>query len=94
MKKLLFISPELPYPPQSGGKVKSMKLLESLAERYRVTFASPLKLDDAHHLASFEGRSPCERHFYSPVDIPRSARNLAGSYLQGIPLNVKRTLDA
>ena len=94
MKKLLFISPELPYPPQSGGKVESMKLLESLAERYRVTFASPLKLDDAHHLASFEGRSPCERHFYSPVDIPRSARNLAGSYLQGIPLNVKRTLDA
>ena len=36
MKKLLFITPELPYPMQSGGKVKSMKLLHALAERYEV----------------------------------------------------------
>ncbi len=93
MKKLLFISPELPYPPQSGGKVKSMKLLQSLAERYRITFASPLKLDDAHQVAEFETKSPCERHVYAPVNVPRSARNLAASYLQGVPLNVRRTLD-
>ena len=44
MKKLLFISPELPFPGQSGGKVKTLRFVQSLCERYRVTFASPLKL--------------------------------------------------
>ncbi len=93
MKRLLFITPELPYPPQSGGKVKSLKLIESLAERYRVTLASPLKLDDEKHLRAFENISPCDRHLHAPVDIPRNARNLVASYLQGQPLNVRRTLD-
>jgi glycosyltransferase involved in cell wall biosynthesis len=93
MKKLLFISPELPFPPQSGGKVKSMKLLEALAERYRVTFASPLKQEDGSHLRAFHEVSPCDSHLHVPVDIPRSAVNLAASYLQGWPLNVRRTLD-
>lgn len=93
MKKLLFISPELPYPPHSGGKVKSMKLLAALAERYRITFASPLKQEDSKHLRAFHEVSPCDSHLHAPVDIPRSAVNLAASYLQGWPLNVRRTLD-
>ena len=43
MKKLLFITTELPYPAQSGGKVKSLKLLQALAQSYQVTLACPLK---------------------------------------------------
>lgn len=93
MKKLLFISTELPYPPQSGGKVKSMKLLEALAEGYDVTYASPLKLDDGLHVEDFRSASPCARHLFAPLEIPRSAGNLAASYALGIPLNVRRTLD-
>jgi len=93
MKKLLFITPELPYPPQSGGKVKSLKLIQSLAERYEVTLACPLKLDDPTHVGEFSGVSPCERHIYEPVNVPRSASNLALSYLERRPLNVRRTFD-
>lgn len=93
MKKLLFITPELPYPMQSGGKVKSMKLLHALAERYEVTYVSPLKLEDSLHVERFTAVSPCANHLFAEVDVPRSARNLLGSYLQGIPLNVRRTLD-
>ena len=93
MKKLLFITPELPYPPQSGGKVKSLKLLESLAERYEVTLACPLKLDDPANVGAFSLVSPCATHLHEPVNIPRTAGNLALSYLQGRPLNVRRTYD-
>jgi hypothetical protein len=64
MKKLLFITPELPYPPQSGGKVKSLKLLDALAERYAVTLVSPLKVDDAAHRQAFAERSPCRPAHY------------------------------
>ncbi|KZX55117.1 glycosyl transferase [Halioglobus sp. HI00S01] len=94
MKRLLFVSPELPYPMQSGGKVKSMKLLHALSKRYRVTFASPLKGEDASHVDEFHAASPCVEHVHVPVDVPRSAINLLISYLQGIPLNVRRTMDS
>ena len=91
MKKLLFITPELPYPAQSGGKVKSLKLLQALAERYHVTLACPLKLDDASYVEEFHAISPCHNHLHDAVNIPRSPGNLARSYLRGIPLNVHRT---
>ena len=93
MKKLLFITPELPYPAQSGGKVKSLKLLQALAERYHVTLACPLKLDDASFVDEFHSVSPCCNHLHAAVDVPRSPGNLATSYLRGIPLNVHRTFS-
>jgi glycosyltransferase involved in cell wall biosynthesis len=91
MKKLLFITPELPYPAQSGGKVKSMKLLQALAERYDVTLACPLKMDDAKHVEEFHAISPCRNHLHEAVNIPRTPANLARSYMRGIPLNVHRS---
>jgi glycosyltransferase involved in cell wall biosynthesis len=94
MKRLLFITPELPYPPQSGGKVKSLKLIQSLSERYKVTLACPLKLDDADHLAAFANASPCVQHLHAPIDIPRNARNLVLSYIERRPINVRRSFDS
>ena len=93
MKKLLFLTPELPFPPQSGGKVKSLKLLDALAERYEVTFVSPLKMEDADHRDAFIERSPCNMHLNREVKVERSAKNLVASYLKGRPLNVHRTYD-
>ncbi|MEH6580753.1 MAG: glycosyltransferase [Halioglobus sp.] len=91
MKKLLFITPELPFPAQSGGKVKSLKLLQALAERYQVTLACPLKLEDASYVEEFHAISPCSNHLHDAVNVPRSPGNLIRSYLRGIPLNVHRT---
>jgi glycosyltransferase involved in cell wall biosynthesis len=94
MKRLLFITPELPYPTQSGGKVKSLKMLHSLAERYEITLACPLKMDDAMYVEEFHGVSPCSEHLHEAVNISRSPRSLVTSYLCGVPLNVHRTGSA
>lgn len=94
MGKLLFISPELPFPAQSGGKVKTLKLVQSLAERHEVTFASPLKQEDALHCQDFAAVSGCAGHLHAPVDVPRSATSLLRSYVGRIPLNVLRTAHA
>ena len=91
MKKLLFITTELPYPAQSGGKVKSLKLLQSLAKRYQVTLACPLKRDDVRHVEDFHAMSPCFDHLHEEVEVPRTPANLAISYRRGVPLNVHRT---
>ncbi len=93
MKKLLFISPELPYPAQSGGKLKSLKMLHALAERYQITLACPLKMDDALHVEEFHRISPCRVHLHDRINVPRSPRSLVVSYLRGIPLNVHRTFS-
>ena len=93
MKKLLFITPELPYPAQSGGKVKSLKLLHALAEKYQVTLACPLKMEDAQYVDEFYAISPCAHHLHQEVSIPRTPGNLITSYLRGIPLNVYRTYN-
>ena len=91
MKKLLFITPELPFPAHSGGKLKSLRLLQAMAEQYEVTLACPLKLEDADHLDDFLEISPCVRHLHHAVAVPRTAGNLLRSYIHGIPLNVLRT---
>lgn len=91
MKKLLFITPELPYPAQSGGKVKSLKLLQALAERYEVTLACPLKMDDAKYVEEFHAVSPCRAHLHEAVHVPRTPVNLVMSHIRGVPLNVYRT---
>ena len=93
MRKLLFLTPELPYPPQSGGKLKSMKLLEALSENFDVTLASPLKLEDTTHRGAFAARSPCREHVHRELHIPRSGINLARSYLARKPLNVYRSFQ-
>ena len=73
--------------------MKSLKLIESLAERYDITLACPLKLDDAANVGEFTGVSPCTTHLHEPVNVPRTAANLVLSYLQRRPLNVRRTFD-
>jgi len=91
-KKLLFLTPELPFPSNSGGKLKSQKLLECFSEVYDVTVVCPLKLDDHLHLASFQRSfSNLQGLYTSPVDVPRTAMNLLRSYASGVPLNVLRS---
>ncbi len=93
LRKLLFITSELPFPALSGGKLKSLRLLEHLSSRFDVTIACPLKLEDGKHLADFE------RHFEGrlaavmteAVEVSRSPLNMVRSYVLGIPLNVLRT---
>ncbi len=90
-KKMLFLSPELPFPAHSGGKLKSLKLVEHFAKQFELTLACPLKLEDSQHLSQFRKEQQLKDMFTSPVVIERSLKNLLISHLKGIPLNVYRT---
>lgn len=91
MKKLLFITPELPYPAQSGGKLKSLKLLQALSEQYEITLACPLKNDDGEHIEGLQNLDLCVNYLHEKIDVPRSLGSLVRSYFQCVPLNVVRT---
>ena len=91
MQKLLFISPELPYPLRSGGKVKSHKLLSMLCEQYEVSLVCPLKLEDGEFVEEFSTTVALERLVCEPIDIPRNGVNLLISYFKRKPLNLYRS---
>lgn len=94
MKTLLFLTPELPYPAHSGGKLKSLKLLEHLSQQFAVTLCCPLKGEDGRHLHDFRDTYPTIQVVSEPVSVNRSAFNLLRSYAKGIPLNVLRTASS
>ncbi len=92
-QKLLFLTPELPYPPVSGGKLKSWKFLEFLSQNYQVSVASILKEDDTEYVDEFLEHINIVQFYSDSVKHPRTLTNLIKSYLKGIPLNLYRTLS-
>jgi glycosyltransferase involved in cell wall biosynthesis len=91
MKKMLFLSPELPYPLHSGGKVKTWHVLEAFAKHWDVTLVCPLKLEDDLQLQDFMAKSSITTVLTDKVERPRSASNLLKSWHQRRPINVLRT---
>jgi polysaccharide biosynthesis protein PslH len=91
MKSLLFITPELPFPAQSGGKLKSFKLLEHLGKKFDVTLCCLLKEEDTKYLDGFQAAMPCVEVIATPVCVKRNIGNLMRSYIRSEPLNVFRS---
>lgn len=91
--KILFLSTQLPYPPISGGVIKSWKLIERLSQHFEIYLVCPLKGEDPAYLEEFKKKLPISDLFCLPLDIPRNAKNLIKSYLKGQTLNMFRNYD-
>lgn len=92
MKKLniLFLTTQLPFPPKSGGTVKSYNYVNYLSKKYDLSIGSLLKDDDENHEAEFKKKVQLEHYFSEKVNIERSPINLIKSYFQAPCLNVFR----
>ena len=53
--KILFLTTQLPYPPTSGGTVKSWNYVMHLARNYSLSVACLLKDDDEKYEKEFCG---------------------------------------
>ena len=89
-KKLLFLTPQLPYPPISGGTIKSWRLIEFLGEKYDVFAAYFLKHEDSIHQAVFLEKVQLSGYYSEGIEIGRSAITFLKSNVLGIPLNLYR----
>lgn len=88
--RIVFLTPQLPYPPQSGGVIKSFQLVKYLSQNHELVVGTFLKGDDALHVSHFQKEFPLENLVSLPIDIPRTPLNFLWSLLQGIPLTVLR----
>lgn len=93
-KKILFLTPTLPFPPHSGGVIKSNKVVQYLSEQYDIAVACLLKNDDKNHVAEFKQKYKLHDFISLELNIERNAKNLILSNLQGIPLNLYRNKSA
>ncbi len=71
-KKILFITHQLPYPPNSGGVIKSWKLLEFLSKRYEVGLACLLKSEDKKSEETIQSKLRLTDYYSEYLAIPRS----------------------
>ncbi len=90
MKKILFLTPTLPFPPHSGGVIKSNKVIHFLSEKYAVTVACFLKNDDSQYQNEFLNQIKLDDFYAIPLDIPRNFKTFIRSNIQSIPLNLYR----
>ena len=89
--RVLFLTAQLPYPPVSGGVIKSLKLIEFLSSFCQLTLGCLLKsIEDKNHLTAFKKHMPQLDMFFEASMIPRTPVNLLKSYFTGIPLTVYR----
>ncbi len=91
MADLVIVTPDLPYPPTGGGKIKTFFLLEHLCRQHRVGLVSVLKGDDAAQLDGLRSALPLDQVVTHPVDVGRGPVNLARSLLHRRTLNEYRT---
>ena len=91
MQRILFLTPQLPYPPHSGGTFKSWKLVEYLSKRYRLTIGTLLKGHDSKNLNEFTNRIKLEKLYTQEINIPRTIQSLISSYICHLPLIIYRT---
>lgn len=88
--KLLFVSIELPFPPTSGGRIKSWNMLKAFTANYDVTLVCPLKYGDGE-LEKFNESIQLDNSYHEKVERERTPKNLITSYLSGVPINVYRS---
>ncbi len=92
MSKILFLTPQLPYPPQQGASLRNYHIIRGLAERYDITLLSFL---EGNQSIEFEDASSFISLCEEVVTVPAPNRNslhrmfqLVGSKLPDMALRL------
>jgi glycosyltransferase involved in cell wall biosynthesis len=91
MKKILFLTPDLPYPPNGGGKIRSWMLLEYLSARYDLHICLFTKTEkQKNYEYEFLKKLKIDNFYSEYLNKERNFKNLISSYKSGVPLTVYR----
>jgi len=91
--KVLMVTPYLPYPPSSGGQVRSYNLLKNLAKKHQITLFSLITSEkEKEYLSQFEGLCSKVMVFLRP-EKPWMIKNILQTGLGFYPFVVVRNLS-
>jgi glycosyltransferase involved in cell wall biosynthesis len=90
--KILFLTTQLPYPPVSGGVIKTWNLVKHWSSN-ELMLVCALKEGEENHIAEFQEKVPNVKLFTIPFDRKRTPLNLLRSYFTAPSLNVFRNYN-
>lgn len=91
--KILFLTTQLPYPPVSGGVIKTWNLVKHFSSQ-ELMLVCALKEGEENHLAEFQAKVPKLRLFTFPFNRKRTPLNFLRSLFTAPSLNVFRNYSA
>ena len=90
-REILFLTTELPFPPISGGTIKSFNFLKHLGSIYSVHLASLIKRNSAEKsISELRSRIPLSSVHLQKLKVDRSGGNLIKSYFYSDSFNSYR----
>lgn len=87
---IVFITTQLPYPANSGGVIKTYRLLKFLSIHYKIDLLYLIKGDDFSYQKELSTKIQFNSILGFKCNDKRSIENLLKSYFKGIPLNFVR----
>jgi len=90
MKKILFLTPQLPYPANSGGLIKTQKLLEYFSNKYELHLCCFLKGSNVLNPDNYLTTTKIADVKYYSFEKKRTLANYLKSIIYHTPLSVYR----
>lgn len=91
--KILMLTPYLPYPPSSGGQIRSFNLIKQLSKKHDITLYSLIKYESERQYAS-ELKKYCSRvKVYKRPEKPWTLTNILRTGLSLFPFVVIRNFS-
>lgn len=81
--KVLMLTPYLPYPPSSGGQIRSYNLIKQLSKKHRITLYSLIKRDSEKQYISELEKYCQEVKVFKRAEKPWTLKNI---FMTGISL--------
>ncbi len=91
--KILMLTPYLPYPPASGGQIRTLYLLKYLRENHEVTLVSLYKNEDEKKYAEKLKEYCHEIHLCKRAEKPWQLKNILKAVLTDLPFLIVRNFS-
>lgn len=92
--KILMLTPYLPYPPSSGGQVRSYNLIKNLAEKHQITLFSLIKSDEEKKYIPELEKFCFEVSVFKRPESPWTLKNIFRTAFGFYPFLVVRNLSS
>jgi glycosyltransferase involved in cell wall biosynthesis len=92
--KILMLTPYLPYPPSSGGQVRSYNLIKNLAKEHQITLFSLIKYDEEKRYIKDLKKYCQEICVFKRPEKPWTLRNILRTVFGFYPFLVIRNLSS
>ncbi|MFZ5366145.1 MAG: glycosyltransferase family 4 protein [Patescibacteria group bacterium] len=92
--KILMLTPYLPYPPSSGGQVRSYNLIKNLAQKHKITLFSLIKTDEEKKYIPELEKFCQEVEVFKRPEKPWTLKNILRTGFGPYPFLVVRNLSS